>query len=65
MVTNVILKVNGEVWMDSGDISTQDYHNVVEKRNLSCGTTYNAEVIAYTSDGTLDTTTASITTPVP
>lgn len=63
-VTQVILKVNGDVWIDAGNLSTTDYHNVVEKP-ADCGQTFNAEIIATTSDGLTFTTAASLTTPIP
>ncbi|MFH1032008.1 MAG: hypothetical protein V1767_05560 [Chloroflexota bacterium] len=65
VVISVVLKVNGTVWADSGALSTQNYHNAVERGNLVCGTTYTAEVSVTVSDGTVRIANASITTPVP
>ncbi|MFH1003807.1 MAG: C13 family peptidase [Chloroflexota bacterium] len=64
-VTRVVLKVNGEVWADSGAIATDNYHNSVGRSGLSCGQTFNAEVIVTTSDGETHSNSGSITTPVP
>ncbi|MFC2069342.1 hypothetical protein ACFLTP_10120 [Chloroflexota bacterium] len=62
-VTNVVLKVNVEVWDDSESISTRDYHNSVERDGLPCGRTFMAEVIATTSDGVVHSNQDSLTTP--
>jgi hypothetical protein len=63
-ITSVVLKVNGEVWADTGSVSYQGYSNVEEKA-VGCGQTFNAEVIVTTSDGKTSSNTASLTTPVP
>jgi hypothetical protein len=64
-IASVVLKVNGEVWADSGNLlQTDDFENVVS-RGVGCGQTFNAELIVTTSHGDVTTTTASITTPVP
>jgi len=62
-VTGVVLKVNGEVWDDSGSISTRDYHNSIERDGLPCGKTFTVEVIATTSDGVAHSNQDSLTTP--
>ncbi|MCK4221376.1 MAG: hypothetical protein KAX25_00790, partial [Dehalococcoidia bacterium] len=64
LVTSVVLKVNGEVWHDSGSISTEHYQNSVG-RQVGCGETFNIEVIATNERGQTVTSSGSITTPTP
>jgi len=45
LVTNVAIIVNGEVWHDSGSISTVFYQSSVEWQ-VGCGETFNIEVMA-------------------
>lgn len=63
-VTRVILKVNGQVWHDSGNMTVTQYHQVVQKA-VNCGAIFNIEVIVTNSIGQTITSTGSITTPVP
>ncbi len=64
-ITSVVLKVNGEVWADSGGLlDTDDFHNVVS-RQVGCGQTFDAELIVTTSHGDVATNAASLTTPIP
>jgi hypothetical protein len=64
LVTNVVLKVNGVVWRDSGTISTTYYQNAVSQQ-VGCGETFNIEVIATNQYGLTATASKSITTPIP
>ncbi len=63
-VTNVVLKVNGAVWNDSGSIST-GYYKAVEERQVGCGETFNYEVTATNQAGQTATASGSLTTPTP
>jgi len=63
-VTVVTLRVNGEIWAESGSVSTRDYENVVS-RDVACGQDFYVIVEATTSDGEIGTSSASITTPIP
>jgi len=63
-VTSVVLKVNGEVWHDSGSISTAHYHHSIESR-VDCGEAFTIEVIAANKDGQVATAGAFIVTPQP
>ena len=63
-VTNVVLIVNGQVWHDSGSISTVHYQNSVS-RGVGCGETFNIEVTATNAIGLSATATKPITTPSP
>lgn len=63
-VTEVILKVNGEVWYDSGTISTVLYQDSVSEE-VGCGETFHIELRATNENGQTVTSTGSITTPVP
>jgi hypothetical protein len=63
-VTNVVLIVNGQVWHDSGSISTGYYQNSVSK-GVGCGETFNIEVTATNAIGLSATATKPITTPSP
>ncbi len=63
-VTNVVLKVNGTVWHDSGSISTTHYQNSVS-REVGCGETFAIEVTVTNQIGVTTTATKSITTPIP
>lgn len=64
LVTQVIVEVNGELWHDSGTVSTVHYQNSVGGQ-VGCGETFNIEVIATNEKGQTATSTGSITTPVP
>ncbi|MFC1938893.1 hypothetical protein ACFLWM_01910 [Chloroflexota bacterium] len=63
-VTHVVLRVNGQIWHDSGSISTTLY-NHVEQRTVNCGETFNIEVTVNNTLGQTVTSTGSLTTPVP
>jgi len=63
-VTHVVLRVNGQVWHDSGSISTTHY-NHTEQRTVNCGETFNLEVTVNNSIGQTVPSTSSITTPIP
>jgi len=63
-VTSVVLAVNGQVWHDSGGISTTQYHQVVTK-TVGCGATFNLELTAENSIDQTGSTTGSFTTPIP
>jgi len=63
-VTHVVLRVNGQVWHDSGSISTTHYHHV-EQRTVDCGETFNLEVTVNNTLGQTVPSTGSITTPIP
>jgi len=64
LVASVVIKLNGEVWLDSGAVSIEHYHNSVTKQ-VGCGETFNIEVTAINEKGQTVTSTGSITTPVP
>ncbi len=64
LVTNVVLIVNGEVWHDSGSISTVFYQSSVEWQ-AGCGEAFDIEVMATNESGQLANSTGSITTPLP
>lgn len=61
-VTNVVLKVNGEMWHDSGGISTEHYQNTV-LIDVSCGETFEIEVTATNANGQTVISTGPVTTP--
>jgi hypothetical protein len=61
-VNRVVLKVNGEVWADSGQIATSDFNNKVT-RQVSGGRTYTAEVTVYSSDDSVHSGTSALTIP--
>ncbi|MFC2045891.1 hypothetical protein ACFLUH_04355, partial [Chloroflexota bacterium] len=63
-VTQAVLKVNGEVWHDSGGLLVTQYQHVVE-RTVNCGETYNMELTVNNSLGQTITSNVSITTPSP
>jgi len=63
-VTKVVLRVNGQVWHDSGSISQTTYHQT-EQRTVNCGETFNIEVTVNNTIGQTVTSTGSITTPTP
>jgi len=63
-VSRVVLTVNGQVWHDSGDISTVHYQNSVS-RELDCGETLSMKVTATNAYDQTATVTSSIATPVP
>ena len=63
-VIHVVLRVNGQVWHDSGSISETHYHRT-EQRTVNCGQTFNIEVTVTNTLGQTVTSTGSITTPVP
>jgi len=63
-VTKVVLQVNGQVWDDSGSVSTTQYHQAVQK-TVGCGETFNMVLTVNNSIGQTATSTGSITTPVP
>ena len=63
-VQNVVLKVNGEVWYDSGSILAKDFQHSIQ-RTVNCGEMFD---IVLTVKNTLNqtvTSTTSIITPVP
>ena len=63
-VTNVVLKVNGTVWHNSGSISTTHYQSSVLSE-AACGETFVIEVSATNSIGLTTKATKSLTTPSP
>lgn len=63
-VTNVILKVNGEVWADSGKISVVRYDNTVT-RTVSCGGSFFIGIIAVNATGQSVTCSKTLTAPSP
>ena len=63
-VTKVVLQVNGQVWHDSGSVSTTHYHQT-EHRTVNCGETFNMVLTVNNSIGQTATSTGSLTTPVP
>jgi len=63
-VTRVVLRVNGQVWHDSGSVSTTQYHQTVQK-TVGCGETFSIAVTVNNSIGQTATSSGSLTTPVP
>jgi hypothetical protein len=63
-VVKVVLTVNGQLWHDSGTISTVNYQNAVSKE-VGCGQTFNIQVTATNKNGQIVNVPGSITTPVP
>jgi len=63
-VTRVVLRVNGQVWHDSGSVSTTQYHQTVQK-TVGCGETFSIAVTVNNSTGQTATSSGSLTTPVP
>lgn len=63
-VIKVVLTVNGQVWHDSGTISTASYQNSVSKE-VGCGQTFNIQVTATNKSGQMVIVPGSITTPIP
>ena len=61
-VTNVILRLDGGLWSDSGAISTGYYENMVELQ-ADCGQTIEIELVAMNLIGLEAIATDSITTP--
>jgi hypothetical protein len=62
-VTNVILRLDGMPWFDSGPISTGYYENIVELQAY-CGETIEIELVAMNLIGLEAIATDSITTPL-
>jgi hypothetical protein len=63
-VTNLSLMVNGELWHNSGSISTTYYENIVEMP-VGCGEFFHIEVMATNEVDLIATSSGSITTPIP
>ncbi len=63
-VTNVVLKVNGAVWHDSGSVATE-FYKAVDERQVSCGQIFEFEVTALNQMGQTVVATGTFTTPVP
>jgi len=63
-VTQVILKVNGTEWHNSGPISKTHHHSSVTK-TVDCGQTFNMVLTVKNTLGQTATSTGSITTPIP
>jgi len=63
-VTKVVITVNGQLWHDSGTISTVNYQNAVSKQ-VGCGQTFNIQVTATNNSAQTVIVPGSITTPVP
>ena len=63
-VTEVVLRVNGQVWHDSGSISVTNYHQVVQQA-VGCGIACNIQLSVTNSIGQTATSSGSLTTPTP
>ena len=63
-VKQVILKVNGTEWYNSGTITETHHHNSVT-RTVGCGQTFNMELTVKNTLGQIAASTGSITTPIP
>jgi hypothetical protein len=61
-ITNVVLKANGDVWYDSGPIST-DRHEHEFSRLVGCGHIYTIDVIGTDEDGNTHTYRETINIP--
>jgi len=60
----VVLKVNGVVWHNSGDIYTVHYQDFIQMQ-VGCGETFDIEVRVTNINSQVVICTDSITTPVP
>jgi len=63
-IRQVVLRVNGTIWEDSGLIDT-GYYSHTESRAVDCGAEFTILVSATNSIGRTATATRSITTPYP
>ena len=64
LMTNVVVKANGEVWDNSGTLSTDHYENEFMTL-VDCGETYTIEVIGADADGNTYTYRETIEIPSP